>query len=51
MARGSALVRDLLPLLEAELHAGLDGHASERFEQMRSRYATYIAREQARPDA
>jgi hypothetical protein len=48
MARGPALVRDLLPLLEAELHARLDGYAAERFEQMRTRYATYIAREQDR---
>jgi hypothetical protein len=48
MARGPALVRDLLPLLEAELHAGVDGHAAERFEQMRRRYAAYIARERDR---
>jgi hypothetical protein len=48
MARGSALVRDLLPLLEAELHRGLDSHAAERFEQMRSRYAGFIEREQRR---
>jgi hypothetical protein len=45
MARGPALVRDLLPVLEAELHSGLDAHAAERFEHMRSRYATYIARQ------
>jgi hypothetical protein len=48
MARGPALVRDVLPLLEAELNGALDGHAAERFEQMRTRYATYIAREQDR---
>ena len=48
MARGRTLVRDLLPLLEDELHGGLDGYAAERFEQMRERYAGYIARERAR---
>ena len=48
MARGTALVRDLLPLLESELHGGLDGHAADRFQAMCSRYATYIARERAR---
>src|ERR1700729_2504355 len=32
MARGRALVRDVLPLLEGELHDGLDGYAAERFE-------------------
>jgi hypothetical protein len=47
MARGPALVRDLLPLLEPALHR-LDGHAAERFEQMRARYAAYIEREQNR---
>jgi hypothetical protein len=48
MARGPALVRDLLPLLEPALHPGLDAHAAERFEQMRTRYAAYIEREQRR---
>lgn len=48
MARGTALVRDLLPLLEGQLHAGLDGHAAERFDAMCSRYAQYISREQDR---
>jgi hypothetical protein len=48
MARGTALVRDVLPLLEGRLDAGLDGHAAERFEAMCSRYAPYIARERAR---
>jgi hypothetical protein len=48
MARGRALVEDVLPLLEAELDAELDGYASERFELMRTRYADYIARERAR---
>jgi hypothetical protein len=48
MARGPALVRDLLPLLEPALRSGLDGHAAERFEQMCTRYAAYIEREQSR---
>lgn len=48
MARGPALVRDLLPLLEAELNRDLDAHAAERFEEMRTRYAAYIDRERAR---
>jgi hypothetical protein len=48
MARGTALVRDVLPLLESGLHSGLDAHAAERFETMRERYGAYIARERAR---
>src|SRR6478735_4526445 len=35
MARGTVLVRDVLPLLEDELHPGLDGHAAQRLESMR----------------
>jgi|SRR5579884_3437725 len=45
MARGSVLVRDLLPLLEEHLSEGIDGHAAERFEEMCRRYAGYIERE------
>jgi hypothetical protein len=48
MARGQALVEDLLPVLEAHLNRGLDGHASERFDDMRERYAAYINRERSR---
>lgn len=48
MARGRALVRDVLPLLETELHAGLDSYAARRFEAMCERYAGYIDRERAR---
>jgi hypothetical protein len=48
MARGRPLVADVLPLLEAELDGQLDGYAYERFQQMRERYAPFIAREQAR---
>ncbi|MBV9716926.1 MAG: hypothetical protein JOZ64_16240 [Solirubrobacterales bacterium] len=50
MARGPVLVRDLLPLLDCELHDGLDGHAAERFAAMRTRYAAYIDRERARAE-
>lgn len=47
MARGQALVRDVLPLLEEADVGGLDAHAAERLETMRSRYAGYIERERA----
>ena len=50
MARGRALVEDVLPVLEAELHGDLDAYAAERFELMRSRYAEYITRERARAE-
>jgi hypothetical protein len=48
MARGTPLVRDVLPLLEEALSAGIDGHAAERLELMRRRYATFIERERAK---
>jgi hypothetical protein len=48
MARGRPLVRDVLPLLEQELHDGLDGYAAERLNLMRERYAGFIDRERAR---
>jgi hypothetical protein len=48
MARGRVLVEQLLPLLETEVHAGLDGYAHERLTQMCDRYAGYISRERAR---
>ena len=44
MARGVALVEDVLPILDREDLAALDGHAAARFEEMRSRYAAYIER-------
>jgi hypothetical protein len=50
MVRGAVLVRDVLPLLRAELRPELDGHAAERMAQMEERYAGYIARERARLD-
>jgi hypothetical protein len=48
MARGRALVRDLLPLLEDALDAGIDDYAAARFETMRARYAAFIQRERTR---
>jgi hypothetical protein len=48
MARGTVLVRDLLPILERELDTSLDAHAAGRFNAMRTRYAAYIERERAR---
>jgi hypothetical protein len=48
MARGRMLVRDLLPVLEEDLHPDLDGHAAARFQAMVSRYARFIARERSR---
>src|SRR5579864_3631268 len=47
MARGRALVRDVLPVLEDGLTEALDGHAAERLARMRVRYASYIERERA----
>jgi hypothetical protein len=51
MARGTALVRDVLPLLEGVLDSSLDAHADQRLREMCDRYATFIARERARLDA
>ena len=48
MARGAALVRDVLPILEAELSPGLDEHAATRLQEMRHRYGAFIERERAR---
>jgi hypothetical protein len=44
MARGVALVEDLLPVLEAHVSPELDAYAAGRLEAMRERYAEYIAR-------
>src|SRR5579859_4844368 len=48
MARGTTLVRDVLPLLEEAVDERLDGHAAARFALMRERYAGYIERERER---
>ena len=48
MARGRALVTDLLPILEADLRPELDGHAFARFRSMCERYEAAIERERRR---
>ena len=48
MARGEALVADLLPILERHVTPELDGHAYERLTTMTERYADAIARLRAR---
>lgn len=48
MARGRTLVEDLLPLLEACVRPDLDAYAAARFDEMRTKYAVFIARERAR---
>jgi hypothetical protein len=50
MARGSALVRDVLPLLETAVVPELDEHAAARLQTMVHRYSGFIARERARPE-
>ncbi len=50
MARGPALVEDVLPVLDAELTADLDGHAHERYLAMLDKYSDYIARIRARTE-
>jgi hypothetical protein len=47
MARGPALVLDVLPWLEGQIGPELDAHAAQRFEAMLTRYAPYIARVRA----
>ena len=48
MARGPALVHDVLPILEQRLSDDLDGHAASRLKAMRERYSSYIERERRR---
>jgi hypothetical protein len=48
MARGDALVADLLPILERHVTPELDSHAHERLSTMLDRYAEPIARLRAR---
>lgn len=48
MARGPALVHDVLPLLEERLDEGLDAHGAARLRAMCRRYSAYIERERAR---
>jgi hypothetical protein len=44
MARGVALVEDVLPVLEEGVRDELDEYATHRLDEMRERYAEYIAR-------
>jgi len=44
MARGRALVEDVLPVLETVITPELDAHATERLRGMTDRYADYILR-------
>jgi hypothetical protein len=48
MARGVALVEDVLPVLDAAPLADLDGHAAARLAEMRARYADWFARQRPR---
>ncbi len=44
MARGAALVDDVLPVLEQALTDDIDGYATQRLHEMCDRYADFIAR-------
>ena len=50
MARGVALVEDVLPVLEDAVTPELDAHAAERLRDMRERYADYIVRVRGRAE-
>lgn len=44
MARGAALVEDVLPVVEAVVTEDLDAHAHARIAEMREKYADFFAR-------
>ena len=48
VARGRALVEDVLPVLDGLIVPELDAHAAARLQEMRERYSGYIGRLQAR---
>jgi hypothetical protein len=50
VARGRALVEDVLPVLDDLIVPELDAHAAARLQEMRERYSGYIARLQARSE-
>ena len=50
MARGQALVEDVLPVLDAAITPEVDGYAAERLREMRAKYADFIARAERRRD-
>jgi hypothetical protein len=51
MARGTALVQEILPVLEQAPVEQLDAHAGERLRAMLERYRSVIDRERARLEA
>lgn len=51
MARGRALVEDVLPVLDGVVTPGLDGPAAARLEEMERKYADFIARVHRRETA
>jgi hypothetical protein len=48
MARGTALIEDVLPLLEDSLTDEIDAYAASRLADMQVRYADFFARAKAR---
>ncbi len=50
MARGRALVQDVLPVLDDAGFSELDDHAAERLARMRERYGDYIRRIERLPE-
>ena len=51
MARGAALVEDVLPVVESLLTEEIDAHVAARVRAMREDYADFFRRHQARVDA
>lgn len=51
MARGRALVEDVLPILERDITAERDRHATERLHEMIEKYGPFIRRERERAAA
>ncbi|HMD57802.1 MAG TPA: hypothetical protein VKG82_10060 [Solirubrobacteraceae bacterium] len=45
MARGAALVEDVMPVIEGLLTDDLDAYAAGRLREMRERYAEFFARD------
>jgi len=50
MARGPALVEDVLPILEASITPDIDAYAAARLAAMREHYGEYIARLRGRAE-
>ncbi len=48
MARGEALVEDVLPVLDGAVTAQVDAYAAGRLDDMREKYAEFIARVEGR---